>query len=65
MNGTGHFSLGHLTQTTHIELLGFKLEQETSKHQVSSPAVSLLWTQDKPEMALSELVFFGWSYDKT
>lgn len=47
------------------ELLCLKLEEETSKHQMSSPAVFLLWMRDKPEMALSELVFFGWNHDKT
>lgn len=28
-------------------------------------AISLLWTQDKPEMVLSDLVFFGGSPEKT
>lgn len=38
----GPFSLGHLTPTARTELLGSKFEQETSKHQMSSPTVSLL-----------------------
>lgn len=62
-----HF-LVHLTETIHTKFLGLKFEQETSKKKKKIKChlllpVSLLWAQDKPEMALLKLVFFGRSHN--
>lgn len=54
------------SDSTHTKLLGLKLSRkpQNTKCQLLL-AVSLLWTQDKAEMALLKLVFLGWSHDKT